>query len=87
MKPDCVYQNYTVYLNYCFQNYSDDSEPCIPDFKCPLCSHVLSCQRDFTSHLRGHNEVKPSPDPSDPTGIEALQLFLLLFYSVSPLFI
>ena len=38
------------------------------DYKCPICSHVLPCQKDFTAHLRGHNEVKPSPDPSDPTG-------------------
>jgi hypothetical protein len=40
----------------------------LSDFKCPLCSQLLACQRDFTSHLRGHNEVKPSPDPADPTG-------------------
>ena len=38
------------------------------DYKCPICSHLMSSQKDFTSHLRGHNEVKPSPDPSDPTG-------------------
>ena len=46
----------------------DCSDAGVPDFKCPLCGQVLTCQRDFTSHLRGHNEVKPTPDPSDPTG-------------------
>ena len=38
------------------------------DYKCPICSQLMSSQKEFTSHLRGHNEVKPSPDPSDPTG-------------------
>ena len=38
------------------------------DYKCPICSKVMANQKEFTSHLRGHNEVKPSPDPSDPTG-------------------
>ena len=38
------------------------------DYKCPLCSEILPCQRDFTAHIRGHNEVKPQNDPNDPTG-------------------
>ena len=38
------------------------------DYKCPICSLVMPSQKDFTAHLRGHNEVKPTPDPSDPTG-------------------
>ena len=38
------------------------------DFKCPLCSENMTSLKEFTSHLRGHNEVKPSADPSDPTG-------------------
>ena len=38
------------------------------DFKCPLCSEKLTGLKDFTAHLRGHNEVKPTNDPSDPTG-------------------
>jgi len=37
-------------------------------FKCPLCLESLSSQKDFTVHIRAHNEVKPSPDPNDPTG-------------------
>ena len=28
----------------------------------------MSSLKEFTSHLRSHNEVKPTPDPSDPTG-------------------
>ena len=38
------------------------------DYKCPLCSEILPCQRDFTAHIRAHNEVKPQNDPNDPTG-------------------
>ena len=38
------------------------------DYKCPICSQVQASQKDFTAHLRGHNEVKPTNDPSDPTG-------------------
>merc|ERR1719297_508415 len=38
------------------------------DFKCPLCQEKMSSNKEFTSHLRSHNEVKPTPDPSDPTG-------------------
>lgn len=38
------------------------------DYKCPLCQITLGSQKEFTSHIRGHNEVKPSPDPNDPTG-------------------
>eukprot|EP00090_Calanus_glacialis_P046003 TRINITY_DN8821_c0_g1_i1.p1 TRINITY_DN8821_c0_g1~~TRINITY_DN8821_c0_g1_i1.p1 ORF type:complete len:1154 (-),score=219.81 TRINITY_DN8821_c0_g1_i1:142-3603(-) len=38
------------------------------DFKCPLCSENMTSLKEFTSHLRGHNEVKPTPDPTDPTG-------------------
>jgi hypothetical protein len=30
----------------------------------------MTSLKEFTSHLRGHNEVKPSPDPADPTGGE-----------------
>ena len=52
--------------------YEEDQEVALEsetgDYKCPICSHLMSSQKDFTSHLRGHNEVKPSPDPSDPTG-------------------
>ena len=28
----------------------------------------MTSNKEFTSHLRSHNEVKPSPDPADPTG-------------------
>ena len=28
----------------------------------------MSSNKEFTSHLRSHNEVKPTADPSDPTG-------------------
>ena len=38
------------------------------DFKCPLCSEKMTGLKEFTAHLRGHNEVKPTNDPSDPTG-------------------
>ena len=37
-------------------------------YKCPLCQEVLQSQKDFTQHIRGHNEVKPQNDPNDPTG-------------------
>lgn len=37
-------------------------------YKCPLCEEFLTSQKDFTAHIRAHNEVKPSPDPNDPTG-------------------
>ena len=37
-------------------------------YKCPLCQEDLVSQRDFTSHIRAHNEVKPTNDPNDPTG-------------------
>ncbi len=37
-------------------------------YKCPLCQDDLHSQKDFTSHIRAHNEVKPCPDPNDPTG-------------------
>ena len=37
-------------------------------YKCPLCLEVLQSQKDFTQHIRGHNEVKPQNDPNDPTG-------------------
>ena len=37
-------------------------------YKCPLCQEYLSSQKEFTMHIRAHNEVKPSPDPNDPTG-------------------
>ncbi len=38
------------------------------DYVCPLCPETMSSQREFTAHIRGHNEVKPQPDPNDPTG-------------------
>ena len=37
-------------------------------YKCPLCKENLQSQKDFTTHIRGHNEVKPHPDPNDPSG-------------------
>ena len=37
-------------------------------YKCPLCQEYLASQKEFTMHIRAHNEVKPSPDPNDPTG-------------------
>ena len=37
-------------------------------YKCPLCLDVLQSQKEFTQHIRGHNEVKPQNDPNDPTG-------------------
>ena len=37
-------------------------------YKCPLCQEMLPSQNNFTMHIRAHNEVKPSPDPNDPTG-------------------
>lgn len=46
----------------------DLSSPMPQDYKCPLCHITLANQKEFTSHIRGHNEVKPSPDPNDPTG-------------------
>ena len=59
-------------MSSCFltQMFTEDQDVSMleGDYKCPICSHVLPCQKDFTAHLRGHNEVKPSPDPSDPTG-------------------
>lgn len=39
------------------------------DFKCPLCKEHMTSLKEFTTHLRGHNEAKPTNDPSDPTGI------------------
>ena len=47
-----------------------ESSPLPPqqDYKCPLCQEQLGSQKEFTQHIRGHNEVKPSPDPNDPTG-------------------
>jgi uncharacterized Zn-finger protein len=50
---------------------STPSESPIPptqDYKCPLCQETQGSQKEFTQHIRGHNEVKPSPDPNDPTG-------------------
>ena len=61
-----------IVVSSCFftQMFTEDQDVSMleGDYKCPICSHVLPCQKDFTAHLRGHNEVKPSPDPSDPTG-------------------
>jgi uncharacterized Zn-finger protein len=37
-------------------------------YKCPLCQEDFLSQKDFTNHIRAHNEVKPSNDPNDPTG-------------------
>lgn len=47
-----------------------ESSPLPPqqEYKCPLCQEVMLTQKEFTQHIRGHNEVKPSPDPNDPTG-------------------
>ena len=47
-----------------------DSSPLPPqqEYKCPLCQEHMGSQKEFTQHIRGHNEVKPSPDPNDPTG-------------------
>ena len=38
------------------------------DFKCPLCAENMTSLKEFTAHLRGHNEAKPTNDPADPTG-------------------
>ena len=46
----------------------DQRSPLPQDYKCPLCQMTLGSQKEFTAHIRGHNEVKPSPDPNDPTG-------------------
>ena len=35
---------------------------------CPLCHETQATQKEFTTHIRGHNEVKPHNDPNDPTG-------------------
>ncbi|TRY61848.1 hypothetical protein TCAL_10553 [Tigriopus californicus] len=37
-------------------------------YKCPRCLQILDTQKEFTAHIRAHNEVKPHPDPNDPTG-------------------
>ena len=37
-------------------------------YKCPVCTEHFELQKDFTQHIRGHNSVKPYPDPNDPTG-------------------
>ncbi|QQP57955.1 Uncharacterized protein FKW44_003119, partial [Caligus rogercresseyi] len=37
-------------------------------YRCPHCQVLLNSQKEFTSHIRGHNEVKPHSDPNDPTG-------------------
>ena len=37
-------------------------------YMCPLCHENQPTQKDFTTHIRGHNEVKPHSDPNDPTG-------------------
>ena len=37
-------------------------------YTCPLCHENQPTQKDFTTHIRGHNEVKPHNDPNDPTG-------------------
>ena len=49
---------------------TDSQSPLPPqqEYKCPLCQEHLGSQKEFTQHIRGHNEVKPSPDPNDPTG-------------------
>ena len=43
-------------------------EPTDQIYTCPLCHENQSSQKDFTTHIRGHNEVKPHSDPNDPTG-------------------
>merc|ERR1712223_2135299 len=42
--------------------------PVQQEYKCPLCQETMATQKEFTQHIRAHNEVKPSPDPNDPTG-------------------
>ena len=37
-------------------------------YTCPLCHENQATQKEFTTHIRGHNEVKPHNDPNDPTG-------------------
>ena len=37
-------------------------------YTCPLCHETQATQKEFTTHIRGHNEVKPHNDPNDPTG-------------------
>lgn len=37
-------------------------------YTCPLCHESQATQKEFTTHIRGHNEVKPHPDPNDPSG-------------------
>ena len=37
-------------------------------YTCPLCHEHQATQKEFTTHIRGHNEVKPHNDPNDPTG-------------------
>ena len=44
------------------------SVPVQQEYKCPLCQETMGTQKEFTQHIRAHNEVKPSPDPNDPTG-------------------
>ena len=63
-------QFFVMSTSFFAQMFTEDQDVSMleGDYKCPICSHVLPCQKDFTAHLRGHNEVKPSPDPSDPTG-------------------
>ena len=43
-------------------------EPTDQIYTCPLCHENQSSQKEFTTHIRGHNEVKPHNDPNDPTG-------------------
>ncbi|XP_059088725.1 ras-responsive element-binding protein 1-like isoform X2 [Tigriopus californicus] len=38
------------------------------EFHCKICKETLGSQREYTAHIRAHNEVKPHPDPNDPTG-------------------
>ena len=43
-------------------------EPSDQMYTCPLCHEKQATQKEFTTHIRGHNEVKPHNDPNDPTG-------------------
>lgn len=43
-------------------------EPLDQIYTCPLCHETQATQKEFTTHIRGHNEVKPYNDPNDPSG-------------------
>ena len=42
-------------------------ESVIPEERqCPLCKIILPSQKEFTIHIRGHNNVKPKDSPKEP---------------------